>query len=203
MGVQIINSWSNVSANPRGIDFDGKYFYVSDATANLIYQTDRDFNIIRALPTTGIRSRGIVRNGPYILAAEDAAQVVALLNIDGVEISSFVDGLGNNYDLSFDGRALYIIHPTSTAMRMYSIYGDTIRSLTIPAGTGKGVAFDGKYLLVTDDTNDLFFKLDRNGKLIATYSHPVNAVISLCYASPYYYIIDTTITGVRQVRFYS
>jgi len=76
MALTLIKTSPALGYSPRGLAFDGKYFYMGDSVGQVIKKYDKDFTLIRTSAALGYGSYGLASDGKYLYVVDSVGQVV-------------------------------------------------------------------------------------------------------------------------------
>ena len=152
----------NITANPRGLTFDGKHLVYADSGTWLIYFVE---------PSSGI----VVRTTPSILPFMPFPDAMTFdgkhlwivrtsnlsqVNIDGIQIRQVVLDVASKNGLAFDGKYIWYTDDSNNLIVQIDRDGVIKRSFASPGlGTVMGLTFDGKYLWHVDEATNLFYQI--------------------------------------------
>jgi len=88
-GYSMGRSFPSPGTDPRGLDWDGQYFWNVDGDTNRVYQIDINGNVIQSFSLDDPESWGVTLGGNYVWITGDSTDKTYKYNLDGDLISSF------------------------------------------------------------------------------------------------------------------
>ena len=157
--------------DPRGVGFDGSHIWVTDYTAftGNVNKIDPLTNTIVATTTVGIGADGMAFDGEYMWVAngDGSDNNVSKINPMTNQVEAVVD-LGSDFhyaqSVTFDGEFIWVTEtgqfPSSSVVRKVDPVANTVVASVAVGVNPYGIAFDGKYLWVANNSSGNVSKVD-------------------------------------------
>jgi len=210
------DSWSANHGNsnlPRGLAFDGTYYYVIDSyyayvkkysvnsSGNGVY-TNIEWLTYNQMATPS----GMVWDGTHlcILDSNNARNGVYKYTTTGTYVSSFLANANNtsNYanhqGITFDGTDYWIVSQGFNRVYKYNqagVYQNFSFDISGKETTAHGITWDGSYLYVIGTQNNSFLKYDRTGTFLGhlTSVYPQDtSVTDICHDGTQFLMVGNT-----------
>ncbi len=167
----IINVISSGDVNTSEITFDGETICVGNDQGIIRRLAPNNGEVIEVLKNEAITTCGLEYDGEYFIAEAYAKDRLYYLETSDLEVvDSIVPDSFNGYihGIAWDGALLwYTIFHFGTTDTIYAYDPETMTTEKAPFMDeySKGVAFDGEYIWISDNSNQskpLLYKIDRN-----------------------------------------
>lgn len=150
-----------ITANPRGLTFDGKHLIYADSGTGLVYFLDPDTGIVRRTvniaPFTGFPD-GMTFDGKHLWIVRTTA--LFQVSIDGTLRRTVILDAAFKNGLTFDGEHIWYSDSTNNLIVQIDLDGVIRRSFASPgANIEMGLAFDGKHLWHSDQGTDRVYQI--------------------------------------------
>lgn len=157
-----LDSFDSPAEDPRGLAFDGRYLWLSDALSLKLFKVDpatgeavRSFNVDWQLP------EDVAWDGTSIWAVDNGDLKLLQIDPETGDIIKSKEAPGDDpTGLTFDGTSLWVADATD--MKLYQIdpaTGDVLKTLEAPGTLPSGLAFDGQFLWLADPMESRIFKI--------------------------------------------
>ena len=172
-----VATFNTPGGNPRGLTWDGSYFWHSDASTDIIYKLDHsDCSVISSFSINYDWPADLAWTGSYLwLAVNDGSGDLIKLTTSGDVVASYNSPGQSPTGLTWDGNWLWHCDSfTNTVYKMTESGGyvdswDISNYCTEPNGlTWDDYSPDGPFLWITDDDANRVYKYD-----ITDFSAPV------------------------------
>ncbi|MCD6566457.1 MAG: hypothetical protein J7K53_11000 [Bacteroidales bacterium] len=169
---EVIDSFKNPGNHATGLTFDGKYLWMADRQADLLFQIDpQNGKIIRSIPSPGYWPTGLAWDGKYLWNADIKGGIPLAENYNGkiykidpengTILHSVIAPTNRPRGLTWDGEYLWCIDESGGKIIQFDPDdGTTIRSINAPSTDSRGLTYDGKYLWVSDRRRDEIYMVD-------------------------------------------
>jgi transglutaminase-like putative cysteine protease len=210
---EIIKSYDTPNSFTTGLTFDGKYIWLSDRKADLIYCVDpANGKVVRSIKSPAYWPTGLAWDDKYIwnadikggipLAENFTGKIYCVDPKDGTIIKTLYAPSNSPMGLAWDGKYLWCADDKSDEIIQFSAEdGTTIKTLKSPAADPNGLAFDGKYLWVSDRIKNEIYMMDPvTGCVLIIANAPGPYTNSLCYDGEYLWAADYQNDKIYQLR---
>jgi transglutaminase-like putative cysteine protease/sugar lactone lactonase YvrE len=210
---EIIKSYDTPGSFTTGLTFDGKYIWLSDRKADLIYCIDpSNGKAVRSIKSPAYWPTGLAWDGKYIWNADIRGGIPLAENFtgkiyrvdpkDGTIIRTLPAPSDSPVGLVWDGKYLWCADDKSGEIIQFSADdGTTIKTLKSPAAEADGLAFDGKYLWISDRIKNEIYMMDPvTGCVLIIANAPGPYTNSLCYDGKYLWAGDYQNDKIYQLK---
>jgi len=165
-------SFETPSAQPKGLAYDGTYFWLADDYTNTIYKLNATTGaVVSSCIAPYSRPSGVAYDSGTLYVSDWSSDTIYLVNPTTCAVSSsYASPSTSPHGLAHDGTNLW--HADSTSSLIYKLNpatGATVSSFASPAAAERGMAWDGTHLWIADETNDLYYEIDpSDGSTVAT-----------------------------------
>ena len=150
---------------PLGMTFDGTYFWHSDYATDRIYRLDRtDLHAVYSFPSPRLDPADLAWDGNYLWAAIlPSGPIIKIHPKTGAEVGS-IPAPGKNprpFGLTYANGYLYVGDDgTNRIFKVNPNTGAVVDSWPAPGTYPAGLAFDGRYLWVSDFSSERIYRMD-------------------------------------------
>ena len=136
---------------PSGLTWDGTYLWMIDYTEDQICKINPETGeIITTIPAPGVDCTGLAWDGTYLWCSDNATDRLYKITPSGTIINWFpVTSTPRGCEF-FNGNIWYIDSVNLQIYKLNPTTGVFLDSIPAPAGSCRGLAYDGKYLWCTD-----------------------------------------------------
>lgn len=210
---EIIKSYDTPGSFTTGLTYDGKYIWLSDRKADLIYCIDpANGKVVRSIKSPAYWPTGLAWDGEYIwnadirggipLAENFTGKIYRIDPKDGTIVKTLPAPSDSPIGLAWDGKYLWCADDKSDEIIQFSAEdGTTIKTLKSPAADPNGLAFDGKYLWISDRIKNEIYMMDPvTGCVLIIANAPGPYTNSLCYDGKYLWAADYQNDKIYQLK---
>ena len=182
--------------SPRGIEFDGKYFWITveDVSSTyFIYQIDMKGIIIKSM--TGVtKNYGVTTDGKNLIISTADSGTINVLDKKGNQISTLASNF--YYGLALDGKNLLGIVTATNNFEVFSVKNyKIIKTVTVSSNSPGGITVHGKDIAIVSATDFTLNIYNRNGTLIKSIALDINYnYVDVCFDGEFYWLLSH-ITG--------
>lgn len=200
---EVVKSYNTPGSFTTGLTFDGKYIWLADRKADLIYCIDpANGKVIRNIKSPAYWPTGLAWDGKYLwnadirggipLAENNVGKIYQLDPKDGTIMKTIPAPSNSPMGLAWDGKYLWCADNSSHEIIQFSPDdGTTIKSFKSPASDPNGLAFDGKYLWISDRIKNEIYMMDTaTGCVLIITDAPGPYTNSLCYDGNFLWAAD-------------
>lgn len=151
------------SFDPKGLVYDGTYFWSVDDYANRLYKLNATTGaVVSSCQTPWSRPAGLAYNAGVLYLSDHSSDLIYLINPDTCAVSSSYATPGTNgRGLAHDGTNLWAADTSSDLVyKMNPSTGVVASSFAAPADNSRGLAWDGTYLWLADEGTDLYYQIN-------------------------------------------
>jgi sugar lactone lactonase YvrE len=197
--LEIISSVNAVPESPRGLTYDGQYFWIVGEDPH-IFRVDANQNII-SMPDrpSGLIYRGLASDGSNLWVADSHNLNIDKLNFQGTVLHSFKAPGFAPTGLTFDGVNLWNADKYSDKIYQIDTTGKVVTTFNFPGPSPSGLAYDGKFLWCTDKSENKIYKIDKSGKILASFPGPGSDPTDITFADGRLWVADTGTEKVYQL----
>lgn len=165
-------SFRTPSTDPKGLAYDGTYFWLVDNFTNKLYKLNASTGAtISTCNTPGPEPNGLAYNSGSLFVGDSYNDTI--YNVDPATcgtIASFTSPGNTPKGLVHDGTFLWNADSnTDTIYKLNPTTGAIISSFTSPGDTPRGLAMHNQKLWVADETNDKYYEMDTDtGNILHT-----------------------------------
>jgi transglutaminase-like putative cysteine protease len=210
---EIVKSFDTPGSFTTGLTYDGKYIWLSDRKADLIYCIDpADGKVIRSIKSPAYWPTGLAWDGKYLWNADIRGGIPLAENFvgkiykvdpkDGTILKTVPAPSNSPMGLAWDGKYLWCADNESDEIIQFSADdGTTIKSIKSPATDPNGLAWDGKYLWISDRIKNEIYMLDPVTECVIIITEaPGPYTNSLCYDGKYLWAGDYQNDKIYQLK---
>ena len=187
----LLNLTPEATTLPRGLAFDGTYFWLADQSTDLIYQFLPDGTSLGAIDAyDGFSSSSLSPTGLAFIdgdlwVADRDATTNMLYNLSSFHTQKaefFYANRGNEYfrtqdgdpmGILFEGSSFWMVDGVTNTIYTLDPSGSVLGSCVTPGSDAWGIASDGTNLFVTDAQTDLIYTLDpADCSVLSSFSAP-------------------------------
>ena len=157
-------SFESPSADPKGLAYDGTYFWTVDDYNNRLYKLNATTGaVVSSCQTPYSRPTGLAYYGGSLYLADTIADTIYVINPATCATSSSYASPGTlPQGLVHDGTNLWHVDTTSDLVyKLNATTGATVSSFASPAASPRGLAYDGTYLWLADEATDLYYQINQ------------------------------------------
>lgn len=173
----IIKSFPAPGANPRGLSFDGRYIWTTDANLELVYQLDlRSGAVIKSFNAPSTNTNGLAFDGYHFWLTDFDSDLIYQLSIDnGAVIKSLTSPAGVPLGITVYGYHLFLTSLSATVYVIDLTNGAVVRTLSVSGFSRiRGIAHTGHSFWITDDDIDnRIVEISPKGAVIRSFLSPV------------------------------
>jgi subtilisin family serine protease len=153
------------ATTPAGIAFDGTYLWHSDFGTGYIYRLDRsDLHVVSSFPSPRPWPADLAWDGKYLWAAILQTGPIIRINPKTGAEEGYIPAPGKNprpFGLTYANGYLYVGDDgTNTIYKVSPRTGAVVNSWPAPGTYPAGLAFDGRYLWVSDFFSHRIYRMD-------------------------------------------
>jgi cysteine-rich repeat protein len=190
----IVASFPSPGDRPRGLEHDGTYLYVAQASI--------DDYIFKVDPATGATVDtypwtvtffpiGIAWDGTYFYVSDDTAENIYVVDTGFNYLWALPRPETWQRDLAFDGT--HLLEATVYTDKVWTLetaHGNVIDSFDAPDDRGSGLAWDGTHIWLCDTLQNVIYKLDTDGNILEQYQAPGSYPTGLAFHEDYLWLVD-------------
>ncbi|MFA6132288.1 MAG: DUF2817 domain-containing protein, partial [Patescibacteria group bacterium] len=156
-------SFETPSVDPKGLVYDGTYFWVADDYTNRLYKLNATTGaVVSSCMAPWSRPSGLAYYSGNLYVSDWNSDTIYVVNATTCATSSsYASPSTSPHGLVHDGTNLW--HADSTSSLIYKLNpatGAVVSSFASPAASERGLAWDGTYLWIADETNDLYYQIN-------------------------------------------
>jgi hypothetical protein len=174
------------ASRTSGLAWDGRSFWVTDATADVINKVDLSGSILTSFKAPAGGSVGLAWDGMYLWDVDFMSDELHKINpIDGSVLLTLPAPDSRPAGTAWDGKYLWVNgRDDATTYQLDPSDGSVVNSFATPpasgANNGQGAAFDGQYLWIVNYDVDRLYQIDigREGGYAWLAGDPANGTLS-------------------------
>lgn len=154
-------SFETPSNEPRGLAYDGTFFWHVDDYANSIYKMTTSGVQVSSCLTPGTRPDGLAYYAGNLYLSDWNTNKIYIINSSTCAVTASYASPGDfPRGLAHDGTYLWNVDSgNDTLYKLNAATGAIISSSTAPGTVSRGLAFDGTNMWVADENDDLYYEL--------------------------------------------
>jgi Zinc carboxypeptidase len=156
-------SFETPSYNPKGLVYDGTFFWVVDDYNNRLYKINASTGVtVSSCQTPWSRPNGLAYNGGSLYISDNNSDLIYVVNPATCAVtSSYAAPSTGSRGLVHDGTNLWATDSDSDLVyKIDPATGVVASSFATPASTPRGLAWDGTYLWLADEGTDLYYQIN-------------------------------------------
>lgn len=152
-----VNNFSPGLNTPRGITFDGQYFWIVDATDSVIRKLNQGFSEVKQIDAPNSNPVGITTDGTDLWVSDNGVATIYKIDTTGTQLNSFDSPGSAPAGLAFGAistDSLWNIDRSDGTIYELGPDGSIISSFAEPGSNGRGLTYYDNRLYVSDSSDD-------------------------------------------------